>query len=83
MMEDTLRFVLFSIGVGVAGASSIMFIFFLYVSLLGKPSIIYESNPILALTEMILLVLAVGTCLVASEIYYKYLKMKRSVRAEK
>lgn len=82
-MVDIPRFVLFSIGVGVAAASSLMSLYFLYVSLLGKQSIVYESNPILALIEIIFLVIAVATCLSASEIYYKYLKMKRSAPAEK
>lgn len=82
-MTDIPRFVLFSIGVGVAAASSVISLYILYLSLLGKQSIVYESNPLLALIEMIFLVLAVGTCLVASEIYYKYLKITGSIPAEK
>ena len=82
-MEDHAKFILFSTGVGVAAASSITSIYFLYQSLLGTQSTVYEPNPMLALIEIILLILATATCLVASEIYYKYLHIKKSITAER
>lgn len=82
-MEDHAKFILFSTGVGVAAASSITSLYFLYQSLLGTQSTVYEPNPILAIIEIALLILAAATCLVASEIYYKYLQMKKSMNAEK
>jgi len=77
-MATRLKFILFSIGVGVAAASSITSLYFLYASLLGSQSIVYEPNPVLAAIEITFLVLAVATCVVASEIYYRYLEMKKS-----
>jgi len=71
---DNIKFMLFSIGLGTAMSSSIISIYLLYTSMLGKPSIVYEPNPLLALIEIILLILAIGTCVTAAEIYYKYLK---------
>lgn len=82
-MADVSKFILFSIGVGVAAASSITSLYFLYRSLLGNQSTVYEPNPILALIEIALLILATATCLVASEIYYEYLQIKRSIKVEK
>ncbi|MFQ5999753.1 MAG: hypothetical protein ACE5J6_03140 [Candidatus Bathyarchaeia archaeon] len=82
-MAVRVKFILFSIGLGTAVASSITSICFLYISLLGGQSLVYESNPILALVEMMLLVLGVGTCLVASEVYYRYLEMRKSGRKKK
>jgi len=74
---DDIKFVLFSIGLGTAISSSIISIYLLYTSLLGKPSVVYESNHFLAIIEIILLILAIGTCVTAAEIYYKYLKSPR------
>ena len=82
-MPVRIRFILFSIGLGTAVASSITSIFFLYISLLGGHSLVYEPNPILALVEMMLLVLGVGTCLVAPEVYYRYLETRKSRRKKK
>lgn len=81
-MKDRLRFIFFSLGVGVAAASSVVSISLLCISLLGHQIVVHESNPILAVMEIILLVLAVGTCIVASEIYYNYLNMKRNLSAK-
>jgi len=82
-MPIRVEFILFSIGLGTAVASSIMSMWFLYISLLGGQSLVYEPNPILALVEMMFLVLGVGTCLVASEVYYRYLEMRKSRRKKK
>ena len=76
-MASRLKFILFSIGVGVAAASSITSLCFLYSSLLGTQSIVYEPNPVLAAIEIVFLALAAATCVSASEIYYKYLEMKK------
>jgi len=78
-MPSRLKFILFTIGVGVAAASSITSFYFLYLSLLGTQSIVYEPNPVLATIEIVFLVLAAATCVVASEIYYRYLEMKKSL----
>lgn len=82
-MTSRAKFILFSIGVGVAASSSATSLYFLYLSLLGHQSIVYEPNPILALIETAFLVLAIATCVVASEIYYKYLEMKKSLSVKK
>jgi len=82
-MPPRLEFILFSIGLGTAVASSITSMCFLYISLLGGQSLVYEPNPILALVEMMFLVFGVGTCLVASEVYYRYLEMRKSRRKKK
>ena len=82
-MPVRVEFILFSIGLGTAVASSVICMWFLYISLLGGQSLVYEPNPILALVEMMLLVFGVGTCLVASEVYYRYLEMRKSRRKKK
>lgn len=69
---------MFSVGLAVAMASSVTSFYFLYSSVLGQQSIVYEPNSTLALVEMALLVLSIGTCLTASEVYYKYLEIKKS-----
>lgn len=80
-LTDRARFVLFSIGLAVAVASSFTSFYFLYSSVLGQQSLVYESNPVLALVEMVFLVLAIGTCVAASEVYYRYLRLQKSVQA--
>ena len=72
------RFILFSVGLGAAIASSFVLIFFLYASLFNKPCLVYESNPLLASLEIILLIIGIGTCSAASEIYYKYLETQNT-----
>lgn len=79
-LTDRIRFVLFSIGLAVAAASSVTSFFFLYSSVIGRQSLVYEPSPVLALVEMVFLVLAIGTCVAASEVYYRYLKLRESVR---
>lgn len=82
-MIDKGKFILFSIGLAVAIGSSITSLYLLYSSLLGQQNIVYEPNSALALIEIAFLVLAVGTCIVASEVYYKYLEIKRSIYVDK
>jgi len=77
-LADRIRFVLFSIGLAVAVASSVASFYFLYSSVLGRQSLVYEPSPVLALVEMVFLVLAIGTCVAASEVYYRYLKLRES-----
>lgn len=81
-LADRARFMLFSIGLAVAVASSFTSFYFLYSSLFGQQSLVYEPNPVLALVEMVFLVLAIGTCVAASEVYYRYLRLQASVRAQ-
>ena len=78
-MGDGARFFLFSVGLAAALGSSITSFYFLYSSLLGKPNIVYEASPALAFVEMMLLVLAIGTCVAASEVYYRYLEIKKAI----
>ena len=75
---DKAKFVLFILGLASAVASSLTSSYFLYSSMLGKQTVVYECNILLAFVEMVFLVLAVGTCIVASEIYYEYLELKGS-----
>ncbi len=82
-MADGARFILFSVGLAVAIGSSVTSFYFLYSSLLGKQNIVYEPSPALAFAEMMLLVLAIGTCIAASEVYYRYLEIKKAVSANK
>lgn len=82
-MVDKVRFILFSIGLAVAAASSASSFLILYTSVLGQKSLVYESNSALALMEMVFLALAIGTCIVASEVYYRYLEIKKSVSVNK
>jgi hypothetical protein len=78
-MADRAKFILFSVGLAVAIASSVTSFYFLYSSVLGQQSVVYEPNSTLALIEMTLLVLSIGTCLTASEVYYKYLEIRKSI----
>lgn len=78
-MADRAKFILFSVGLAVATASSITSFYFLYSSVLGKQNIVYEPSPALAFIEMMFLVLAIGTCIAASEVYYRYLEIKKSI----
>ena len=82
-MADGARFILFSVGLAVALGSSITSFYFLYSSLLGKQNIVYEASPALAFVEMVFLVLAIGTCVAASEVYYRYLEIKKAIDVSK
>lgn len=82
-MSDKAKFVLFSMGLAVAVGSSITSLYLLYSSLHGQQNIVYEPNSALALIEIAFLVLAIGTCAVASEVYYRYLEIKKSIHQEK
>ena len=75
MKAVDLRFIVFSFGMGAAIASSLVSIYILTGSLVGRISIVYEPNAILAVMEIILLTFSVGTCIVAAEIYQRYQKM--------
>lgn len=75
-MSNKVKFILFVIGLAVAVGSSITSFYFLYSSLLGQANLVYEPNPALAMIEMMFLIVAIGTCIVASEVYYNYLKEK-------
>jgi hypothetical protein len=44
--------------------------------MLGERSVVYEPNFAIALVETIFLTISVGTCFIASEVYYQYLEMK-------
>lgn len=74
MKAVDLKFALFSVGMGTAISSSLVFIYILIISLMGKQSMVYERNPIIAIGEILLLIFTVGTCIVSAEIYQKYQK---------
>jgi len=78
-MADSVKFILFSVGLAIAVGSSITSFYLLYSSVLGQQNMVFEPNPVLAVVEMTLLALAIGTCIVASEVYYRYLEIKKSV----
>ena len=82
-MADKAKFILFAVGLAVAVGSSITSFYLLYTSILGKQNIVYEPNPVLAMVEMVFLVLAIGTCIVASEVYYRYLEIKKSIYVDR
>ncbi len=46
----------------------------LIISLLGRQVLMYEANSIIAITESLLLIFAVASCVVATEIFEKYRK---------
>ena len=75
-MSKRARLVLFAIGQGVAIAAAITCFALLYLSSLGFPFLVTESNVVLAIIEMAFLVLAVGTCFSAFEIYCKLLRLQ-------
>lgn len=75
-MTKKWKFVLFSIGLGTAIGSAITSIIILSMSMLGGKSVVYEPNILVAFVETIFLILSVGTCVTASEVYYDYLEMK-------
>jgi len=76
MNKNNLKFILFCTGISVAMASSLIFLFILCLNLNGIETLTFEHNPLIAMVEMWLLIMAVATCAVASEIYYKYLQIK-------
>lgn len=82
-MADRAKFILFAVGLAVAVGSSITSFYFLYSSVLGTQNLVYEPNPVLAMVEMVFLVLAIGTCIVASEVYYRYLEIKKSIYVDR
>jgi hypothetical protein len=78
-IPDNLKFALFCTGIGAAMASSLVILFILCLNLNGVRPLQYEANPIIATLEMLLLIMATATCFAASEIYYKYLKLRAEV----
>ncbi|MGQ9507021.1 MAG: hypothetical protein ACUVTB_04065 [Candidatus Bathycorpusculaceae bacterium] len=81
-MINKLKFILFSLGLGTAIGSAITSIMMLYISMLGGKSIVYEPNFGIAFIETLFLILSIGTCLIASEVYYEYLEMKTRPHTE-
>jgi len=49
-------------------------ILILCINMLNTPLLLFEPNKILSLFEIGLLILAIASCFVASEIYYQYLR---------
>jgi hypothetical protein len=78
MDKNILKFILFCIGLSVATATSSLFLLVLCLNLNTVNVVTFEHNPFFASFEVGLLIIAIATCVVASEIYYKYLKMQTS-----
>lgn len=79
---DLARYALFCVGLAFALVSSLILFGTLYVNTLGKTVVFYESNVTLVLLEMAGLALAAADCLVAAEIYWRYLRLKDMVYTE-
>lgn len=75
-MTKKWKFILFSIGLATAIGSAVTSIIILSMSMLGGKSVVYEPNIAIAFVETVFLILSVGTCVTASEVYYEYLEMK-------
>jgi len=73
-MKVQLKFIVFCIGLGTAITSSLLMMLILCMNMFNTPLLLFESNKILSLFEIGLLILAIASCFVASEIYYQYLK---------
>ena len=69
-----LKFIIFCIGLGTAITSSLLMMLILCMNMLNIPLLLFEPNKILSLFEIGLLILAIASCFVASEIYYQYLR---------
>jgi len=74
MKAIDVKFAVFSFGMGAAIASSLISIYILVVNLMGRQSLVYERNPVVAVGEIFLLVFAVATCVISTEIFQKYQK---------
>jgi hypothetical protein len=68
------KILIFFVGMGAAIASSATSMYVLIVSLLGRQVLMYEANSIIAITEILLLIFAIASCVVATEIFEKYRK---------
>ena len=73
-MKVQLKFIVFCIGLGTAITSSLLMMLILCMNMFNTPLLLFESNKILSLFEIGLLILAIASCFVASEIYYQYLR---------
>lgn len=79
-MNTKMKFILFCLGLATAIGSAVTSIIMLYISMLGGRSMVYEPNILIAVVETVFLLLSVGTCVTASEVYYEYLEMKNRLR---
>ena len=74
MRNADAKILIFFVGMGAAIASSATSMYVLIVSLLGRQVLMYEANSIIAITEILLLIFAIASCVVATEIFEKYRK---------
>jgi len=77
-MVNRFRTLLFAIGTGAAMAASTTCFFLLYLNALGYRVVVEEQNLVVLLGEMLLMVLAIGTCAAALDIYCRYFTAKES-----
>ncbi len=68
------KILIFFVGMGAAIASSATSMYVLIISLSGRQVLMYEANSIVAITEILLLIFAIASCVVATEIFEKYRK---------
>jgi len=76
MNWDNVRFILFCIGLSVAIFTLTFSLFALCLNLNNVNVIGFKQNSLIEGLEMVLLIIAIATCVAALEIYHKYLKMR-------
>lgn len=77
MNNDLIKFVFFCIGLATAIAASTVILFILCLNFSQIRVVTFESNPLIAIVEVILLINGIATCAAASEIYYRHITSKR------
>lgn len=73
MDKRKIKFLIFSFGMAFSVASVCATMLILILNIFGFYSVIYEPNIALAIFEIIMLIIAAATCLLATEVYYEYL----------
>jgi len=77
MNRNLIRFVFFCIGIATAIAASTVLLFILCLNFSQIRVVTFESNPLIASLEIMLLINGIATCIAASEIYYRHVMPKR------
>ena len=76
------RYIVFCIGLAIAIGSLGSSVVILWFNINGIPVLVVESNLLVVILEIIGIVFSGITIFVASEIYYKYLKLNRMIYKE-
>jgi len=80
--KDMVRYIVFCIGLAIAIGSLGSSVVILWFNINGIPVLVVESNLLVVILEIIGIVFSGITIFVASEIYYKYLKLNRMIYKE-